>query len=307
MSSTISARIAPNAPTSIEPPATSSVSSTPFPPEEPGPGEKSEEKEEFKAAGRIPLWLFIFGSSAVVISLIISTLIHTGLWGIFTFVVLPPERDSHSFELNARLVAMMIEEAPPEPEEKPEEPEPPIIEDSIAEPKEEVIEESEPEPPAPEPPAPVEQLGHGLDGIGEGGIDLGPPSVGGGGFGAGSGGRGTSSNAEAAPAPAPRPARERGGAVRLEDTSVPPKPLVQEPALGYPREFREAGIEGRVVVQCIITERGDVRACRHRSGPEELGRYAISIVRNWKFEPGQDHRGRKVPVAYTFRFPFRLR
>lgn len=304
----ISARVSPVPTPPVDLGSTSFSHASATPPGDPeGLPPKRDDEDETPVIGRVPFWLFVFGSSTVVIALIISTLIHTGLFGIFSYVVMPPVRDDNAFELNARLVSVLMVEEPPEPEEAPPEPDPPIIEDTVPEPKNEPEPEPtpEPEPPAPEPPA--EMLGHGLEGLGEGGIDLGPSGPGGGEFNAGSGQRGAGSGEREAAPERTREPRQRSGAVRLEDTSVPPKPLVQEPSLGYPREFREAGIEGRVVVQCIITEKGDVRACRHRSGPDELGAYAISIVRNWKFEPGQDHRGRAVPVAYTFRFPFRLR
>lgn len=104
-----------------------------------------------------------------------------------------------------------------------------------------------------------------------------------------------------------RQQEERRGPVRMEDTSVPPRPVSTSPSLGYPSALRERGIEGRVVLQCIITETGRVVSCRQRSGPDELGRYAISIVRQWRFSPGKDHADRAVPVVYTFQLPFRLR
>lgn len=284
-------------------PAANGAPATP-PPEEPGP--KAAPKREDNAIRRVPLWIFVFGSTTFIAALILSFVLHGGVFSYAKWVAMPPLRDSGEFALNARIINLMVVELPPEEEDKPEEivepeptpPEEPKVSDAI---------EPEEEPPVvePPPPEPIADLGHGLEGMGDGGIDLGASGPGGGGLGAGSGSRG---NAEGEKIEPTRPApRERPSALRLEDTSVPPQPRVQEPALGYPREFREAGIEGRVVVQCIITERGDVRACRHKSGPKELGEYAISIVRNWKFEPGKDHRGRAVPVAYTFRFPFRLR
>jgi TonB family protein len=94
--------------------------------------------------------------------------------------------------------------------------------------------------------------------------------------------------------------------VRLEDTSEPPRPVSQEPALGYPRALREAALTGNVVLECIITDGGRVRACRRRQGPEELAEYVESIVTQWRFRPGMDHEGNPVVSTYTFRVPFRL-
>jgi TonB family protein len=106
---------------------------------------------------------------------------------------------------------------------------------------------------------------------------------------------------------AERPERRRPqGPVRLEDAGTPPALRLADPELGYPREFRERALAGRVVVQCVITERGRVRACRARSGPDELADYVISVVHSWDYEPARDHEGQAIAVFYTFRVPFRL-
>ena len=98
----------------------------------------------------------------------------------------------------------------------------------------------------------------------------------------------------------------RRGPVRLDQAGTPPKAIKQEPKMGYPRAFREKAISGLVVVQCIITEKGKVRACRAKDGPPELAEYAISIIRDWEYEPAKDHGGKPIAVAFTWRFPFRL-
>src|SRR5690606_14661829 len=95
--------------------------------------------------------------------------------------------------------------------------------------------------------------------------------------------------------------------VRLEDAGTPPKVVRQDPKIAYPKEFRDQAIQGLVVVQCIITERGTVRACRLRSGPEELGDYVESVVKKWRYEPAEDRKGNPIAVVYTFRVPFKLR
>lgn len=94
--------------------------------------------------------------------------------------------------------------------------------------------------------------------------------------------------------------------MRLDEVGAPPEVVSQDPPIGYPRELREQAIAGLVVVECLITDRGSVRACRHRDGPDELAEYVMSIVRNWRFNPARDHDGNAVVVNYTFRIPFRL-
>lgn len=287
-------------------------------PPPPGPPHDPNDTASTKI-GRVPLWLFLFGGSAIIVALVASLALHLGFVTYLRHGVLPPVRSEGTYTLNPRLVRMFAE--PEEEDEKPEEiPAAPEEEpDPIAlkpEPKEEEVVEDptllDDPPPAPEN-EPVAQLndgpGHGLEGLGGpgGGIALpsGGSGSGGSGIGGGDGPRVAVKPKEDAPSGGSR--RARPSAIQLEDTSVAPQAISQVPALGYPKEFRDKGIEGRVVVQCIITERGQVRACRHKSGPKELGDYAMSIVREWQFEPGKDHAGRNVPVAYTFRFPFRLR
>lgn len=265
----------------------------------------------------------LFGGTAVLIASLISMILHFGLVAFLEYGVLPPVRSDFEYALSPRLVALfeVPEEEEPEvaaaPEPPAEEvPEPVALSRAEPEPEPEpevstVIDEPPPQPELIEAPAgggaAFDMVGMGGAGGGGGGVHL--PSGSGTGTGTGRGtGSGSGERVAVKPAePAPERRRSRPTAIQLEDTSVAPKPKTQTPSLGYPRELRERGIEGRVVVQCIITERGAVRACRHRSGPDELGEYAMSIIRQWTFEPGQDHAGRAVPVAYTFRFPFRLR
>lgn len=74
----------------------------------------------------------------------------------------------------------------------------------------------------------------------------------------------------------------------------------------YPERARKAGIEGRVIVQFIVTENGtveDPRVIRGIGGgcDEE----ALRAVRDAKFEPGRQ-RGNAVRVQYSLPVIFRL-
>lgn len=181
--------------------------------------------------------------------------------------------------------------------------------------KEEAKREPEPEPPPPEPVAAAEEPEPEQEPAAEVPPDSGPDMgavEGGSGPGMASGnGQGVAPTAPlppqkvvtAAPKPAPK---ARRGPVRLDQAGSPPKAIKQEPKMGYPRAFREKAVSGLVVVQCIITEKGRVRACRPKDGPPELAEYAISIIRDWEYEPAKDHGGKPIAVAFTWRFPFRL-
>lgn len=74
----------------------------------------------------------------------------------------------------------------------------------------------------------------------------------------------------------------------------------------YPEMARRAGIEGRVTVQFIVNENGDVENARVVRGigggcDEE----ALKAVQKAEFQPGQQ-RGRPVRVQYALSINFRL-
>ncbi|MFH5833262.1 energy transducer TonB [Halalkalibaculum sp. DA3122] len=74
----------------------------------------------------------------------------------------------------------------------------------------------------------------------------------------------------------------------------------------YPEMARKAGIEGRVIVQFIVNEQGQVENPRVTRGigggaDEE----AVRCVKQAEFEPGRQ-RGEPVPVQYSLPVVFRL-
>jgi protein TonB len=74
----------------------------------------------------------------------------------------------------------------------------------------------------------------------------------------------------------------------------------------YPEMARRAGIEGRVYVQFIVNERGEVedpRVIRGIGGGAD--KEALRAVRQAKFRPGMQ-RGRPVRVQYSLPVVFRL-
>ncbi|WP_412063645.1 energy transducer TonB [Rubrivirga sp. IMCC45206] len=75
----------------------------------------------------------------------------------------------------------------------------------------------------------------------------------------------------------------------------------------YPEFARRAGIEGQVVVQFVVDERGNVvDPVAVRSPNELLSEAAIEAVRESRFTPGQQ-RGRPVKVRFSVPVTFRLR
>lgn len=75
----------------------------------------------------------------------------------------------------------------------------------------------------------------------------------------------------------------------------------------YPKKARQAGIEGRVVVQFIVNEKGEVEnpeVIRGIGGGAD--EEAVRVTKMAKFEPGRQ-RGKPVRVRYSLPFVFMLR
>lgn len=74
----------------------------------------------------------------------------------------------------------------------------------------------------------------------------------------------------------------------------------------YPETARRAGVEGRVIVQFIVTEEGNVRNAQIvRSIGAGTDEEALRAVQNAKFKPGVQ-RGRTVEVQYSLPVVFKL-
>jgi len=78
-------------------------------------------------------------------------------------------------------------------------------------------------------------------------------------------------------------------------------------ALRYPDMARRAGIEGRVIVQFIVDEEGNVTSPQvvRSAGQGGLDEAALNAIRQMKFTPGMQ-RGRPVRVQMTQPVIFRL-
>ncbi len=77
--------------------------------------------------------------------------------------------------------------------------------------------------------------------------------------------------------------------------------------LVYPEFARTIGAAGTVLVQFVVDERGSVTdAVVLRSPHESLSQEALRVVRESRFQPGQQ-RGRPVKVRYTLPVRFTLR
>lgn len=99
-------------------------------------------------------------------------------------------------------------------------------------------------------------------------------------------------------APPPKEPVRVGGSIRE------PK-IVKLVQPRYPPEAVRAHIEGTVLIEATVTERGTVEKVRVISGPQELQQAAIEAVQSWKYEPTVLN-GQPVPVILTAKVNFSL-
>jgi protein TonB len=83
----------------------------------------------------------------------------------------------------------------------------------------------------------------------------------------------------------------------------PPIPVVA-PEPHYPDWAREAGIEGRVLLEALVARDGHVLSVRVREGDKGLSEEAVKAVRAWKFRPA---RWNGKPVAAWVAIPILFR
>jgi TonB family protein len=89
-----------------------------------------------------------------------------------------------------------------------------------------------------------------------------------------------------------------GGNIRQPEIIKLVKPV-------YPPEAIKAHIEGQVILEATVTERGDVADIKVISGPPTLIPAAIKAVEEWKYEPTLIN-GRPVSVILTAKVSFSL-
>jgi periplasmic protein TonB len=96
-----------------------------------------------------------------------------------------------------------------------------------------------------------------------------------------------------------------GEAVRVGGNVREPQ-LIKLVKPEYPREAIHARVEGVVVLEATINEKGNVIDVKVLSGPPELIPAAIKAVQEWKYEPTFIN-GQAVPVILTANVKFSLR
>ena len=110
-----------------------------------------------------------------------------------------------------------------------------------------------------------------------------------------------------AAAPPPLPAIDPAPRVPVPLHSGITAPLkVAHVAPIYPSLAREARIEGTVILEAVIDERGGVTSARILRGHPALDGAALDAVRQWTFTPARLN-GEPIPVVMTVTVRFQLR
>ena len=104
--------------------------------------------------------------------------------------------------------------------------------------------------------------------------------------------------------PVAPPATVPNGPVRLHQGIQAPRKTV-DVAPKYPMLARESHVEGIVILDVIIDERGNVTSTRILKSGGLLDQAAIDAVRQWKFSPARLN-GEVIPIVMTVTVSFQL-
>ena len=87
-----------------------------------------------------------------------------------------------------------------------------------------------------------------------------------------------------------------------------PRPVAGNPKPHYPLLARNQGIEGRVVVNVLISVRGTVKTIGvgQSSGSRLLDKAAVQAVKKWRFHPVL-HNGKAIPSSESVPIVFKLK
>jgi len=92
--------------------------------------------------------------------------------------------------------------------------------------------------------------------------------------------------------------------VDFRDEMTPPR-FLEGPALEYTPEAIDHGVEGLMVVRCVVTAEGRVHGCRVLQGLAFMDRAVVAVLEGRRYAPATLH-GVPLEVNYTFKIRMRL-
>jgi len=95
--------------------------------------------------------------------------------------------------------------------------------------------------------------------------------------------------------------------VRYDDQTMSQPKLIHKVPPTYPKEAKEEGVQGIVILDAVIAENGQVRATRVVRGEDaRLVDAAQSAVGQWLYAPVLDEKGEPTEVLFTVTIRFML-
>jgi len=115
-------------------------------------------------------------------------------------------------------------------------------------------------------------------------------------------------NQQPPPPPTNPPAEEKinEGDLVTQGADVVIPQAIKKIIPSYPLAAKRQGIEGLVILQALISEKGDVLTVKPLRGNDMLSTAAMDAVRQWKFEPATK-KGVRVKIWYTITIPFKIK
>ncbi len=102
----------------------------------------------------------------------------------------------------------------------------------------------------------------------------------------------------------PKPEKPKREAIRVGGDVKPPK-IILRPNPAYPEEAKQKGVQGGVVIEVTVNEKGEVWDARVVRGESLLQNAALEAVRRWRFSPALLN-GNPVPILAHVEMEFRL-
>jgi protein TonB len=98
-----------------------------------------------------------------------------------------------------------------------------------------------------------------------------------------------------------------GDPVPYDAATMSEPKVIHKVAPQYPRDAKEEGVQGDVVVEAVIGEDGSVRETRAVKGKDSrLVEAARTAVGQWRFEPVRDEDGEAMAVRFKVTVRFKL-
>ncbi len=81
--------------------------------------------------------------------------------------------------------------------------------------------------------------------------------------------------------------------------------MIRSVKVVYPPAAKEAGVEGRVILEAIVDKEGGIRKVKVVKGHPQLDAAAVEAVKQWRYEPAKKD-GKPVVVQMTVTVAFKL-